>query len=667
MQHLRCWLLLAALLGSIGMAAAADLTMSVHVGFGGAYRLRTLVPVTVDIENAGPKITGELRLSTTPPEGFTDRYRKTVTLPTGFKGRLYLTMQPSAAFTALSVALVDGRQTLATATDNRAQQLTDYERLAVLVSGSNMNATLGMQPSQALAVPDTPTLRPWDLSSAANNARANAYQQYRQNMGGGNAPPGVLKLVPADPTGLPDNPESYGSVSTLFLMPDITANSLSRDVQDAITLWTTNGGHVVIAGGGVQSRLNDPFFARLLPAPDAANNRVEHCPDGTAVTSACGSGWVTQLSFDPNATTGDAKQLAALYGKILAREPRTTAAVGMLNGLNQAVAVRNLKPPDLVLIIIFLVTYLIVLVPINYFVLKRMDKRELAWLTTPAIVLIFTVGAYGIGYATKGHRLVFNTVTVVETTANQPSAEAVSETLIFSPSRTNYRMDLGSTADALLVNELGQADDNNNNNYNGRPTERISDTLDLSEENDHRWVTNVMVNMWAIRQFSTVHRIDMKQGFAAAITPGKPAGNPRATGTVTNNTPYTFELCELYQDGALVGGFRLQQGETVKLGSQGTTPTPKLSEDESAMLEKLQTEARSLFATNNALSRGSVLLGFTRDINLPLRINNQPPTAALTMVVAHLNGGAVEAAPTLPTPDTSSGRKIINPGAQVTY
>jgi hypothetical protein len=648
MHHFRGWLLAAALLCGIGTAAAADFSMSVHVGFGGAYRLRTLVPVMVDIINAGPNIQGELQISTDPPEGFTNHYRKPVTIPTGFKGRYYLTMEPSAPFATLTVRLMRGNQTLFTAVDNRAQQLTDYERLAVLVSGVNSGPIPGMQTSQALAVPDTPVARPWDFTGATNQQR---YGKYYGGMPSGSAPAGILKVVLLDPAGLPDNPECFGSVSTLFLMSDITANSLSRDVQEALSLWSCNGGHLVVAGGGVKSRFNDPFFTRLLPQAGAPNARVDRCPDGEATTVACGSGWVTRLSFDPAATSGDVKALSALYNKILSREPRVPAAIGMLDGLNQAVAVRNLKPPDLKLIIFFLITYLIVLVPINYFVLKRMDKRELAWLTTPAIVLVFTVGAYGIGYATKGHRLVLNAVTVVEAMANQPSAEAVSQTLIFSPSRTHYQMDLGELANALMVSEVNLTPEYD---YTRRSDRNQMAPLRLSEEHGHRLVKDVMVNMWAIRQFATVHRIDMGQGIAAKITPGKPASTPRATGSLTNHTPYTFELAELYQDGALVGGFRLQQGETVTLAKLGTTPPLKLNEDESAMLEKLQAQSRQLFTTGNAASKGSVLVGFTRSATLPLRVSNQAPTAAMTMMVVHLGGEAV--GPTL-----ADGKPIAKP------
>ena len=67
-------------------------------------------------------------------------------------------------------------------------------------------------------------------------------------------------------------------------------------------------------------------------------------------------------------------------------------------------AIPQLDIPAFYVVALFLLAYIVVLVPVNYFVLKAKDKKEYAWLTTPAIVLVFSFGAYLIGYGFKGGR-----------------------------------------------------------------------------------------------------------------------------------------------------------------------------------------------------------------------------------------------------------------------
>ena len=55
------------------------------------------------------------------------------------------------------------------------------------------------------------------------------------------------------------------------------------------------------------------------------------------------------------------------------------------------------KPPPFSTVALFLGVYLIVLVPVQYAVLKRLGKREWAWGVTPALGLVFAGAAYGIG------------------------------------------------------------------------------------------------------------------------------------------------------------------------------------------------------------------------------------------------------------------------------
>ena len=76
---------------------------------------------------------------------------------------------------------------------------------------------------------------------------------------------------------------------------------------------------------------------------------------------------------------------------------------------------------------LFLLAYVLILVPINYLVLKRLDKKEWAWVTVPALVVVFAVTTYGVGYAAKGNAVFVNRAAVVETTAGERQAGLYTE------------------------------------------------------------------------------------------------------------------------------------------------------------------------------------------------------------------------------------------------
>ena len=344
-----------------------------------------------------------------------------------------------------------------------------------------------------------------------------------------------------------------------------------------------------------------------------------------------GAGYVTVLAYDPDtARSRDWRRISQFYGKLIANQGAGGAAVHALrDALSAAVMVRNLKPPNLQLIVIFLLIYLVILVPVNYFVLKKMDKRELAWVTTPVIVLVFTVGAYGIGYVTKGNRLVTNVVSVVETASGQQSGMAVSQLLIFSPSRTAYRLNLGGAA--LVARESGRDE------YDdfGRPSR--TGALTLLDTPAGLQVERLQVNMWAFRQMTMAHQIELGHGVTGALN-DTGSSTPHVTGTVTNGTPFNFALCELYAGGRWVASFSLKPGQRLAVSPGGATPTVKLDEQEQFMLDSLRDKAKTGLFTTPHLREGFVLVGYTADpkARVPLTINDRAATGAMTMVVAHL-------------------------------
>jgi hypothetical protein len=107
----------------------------------------------------------------------------------------------------------------------------------------------------------------------------------------------------------------------------------------------------------------------------------------------------------------------------------------------------SLDVPPAELLLVLIVAYILLIGPISYLVLRRVDRRELAWVTAPLLIVTFSACSYGIGRSIKGSDVIVNQVAVIRTT---PAGMALAETFagVFSPDRATY--DLTVDADALL-------------------------------------------------------------------------------------------------------------------------------------------------------------------------------------------------------------------------
>ena len=163
-----------------------------------------------------------------------------------------------------------------------------------------------------------------------------------------------------------------------------------------------------------------------------------------AAELAYGAGRVTILGFDP--TTSWLNESKAVEGLWRSTLPARTADGALLvddSQLIQAVyqlPALALPPTEGLLGIIG--AYILIIGPINYLILKRLDRRELAWVTMPVLVLAFAGAAFGYGALLKGTDVVINEVAIVHGAPDATEATAQVYFGIFSPNRATYRVDV---------------------------------------------------------------------------------------------------------------------------------------------------------------------------------------------------------------------------------
>lgn len=395
--------------------------------------------------------------------------------------------------------------------------------------------------------------------------------------------PATEQVAEAAAVDLPDRAAGYGGVSAFLLRSDAPLEALTEAQADALKAWVSGGGHLVVCGGADPSRFGTAFFTGLLPAavgPAGANGELTLTPNplpGVRVLSSApggvpqsvagpyGAGTVTLTAFDPTAPAyhpAGTMFMPPVWQTILGRADYagrfdSTASVLAMAGqreentnafyfgnspplLSEAVMRGpSLDAPGTSVIAIFLLAYLVILVPVNYLVLKRLDRKEWAWGTIPALVLLFAAGTFGVGYAAKGGSVFVNRAALIETNAGRREAGVYSEVGLFSPRRSSYDI-------ALAGNNLVSAIPNPGTDYSGRGGDRQdAGGAQLVETPAGVSLPSTPVNMWAMRAFDVQSAADLGGTINGSLS-GKTG---MAVGTITNHTSYTLTDCAVFYQG----------------------------------------------------------------------------------------------------------------------
>ena len=586
--------LLWVLLGLTLTSASADgLTLTASFGITGRYRPGTWSPVTITVHNPnGETVSGQLQIlaSPTPGRGFAGGnaalgsalYARSVILGANASQQFIVyTRGIDPGHDTVSVQLMDGFKRgdgrLLARTDNEPTNstptitggaLADNDFFFVGFGGENGSYSfLNGQQVNLIRLPGGSSL---PVTAIVNPNRS----------GGG--VPATAQVASPRSVDLPDKAAGYSGVDAFLLRSDAPLDALTEAQTEALKGWVTSGGHLVVVSNGVDpSPLNGAFYTGLLPAtigPAGADGKLTLTPKSApgvmivpgqpdSVTGPYGAGRVT-LTTASNFAPG---QLTQMTGTLLSSSLLTHVAqheefyAAEYNGsaqnlLSDAVMhAPSLDAPGTEVIGLFLLFYLIVLVPVNYIVLKRLDRKELAWVTIPLLVLLFAGGTFAVGYAAKGGTVFLNRAAIVETTSGHREAGVYAVIGLFSPHRTSYDIALpGANSLAALPNP--------GYNYNFRSQ---SSGGEMQGNGQTKFVQSSMgttlldtsVNMWAMRAFDTQSTNDLGGTFDGLLT----RTGSGVSGSLTNHTKYDLSNCVLIYGGQVHSLGPLGQGASLPI------------------------------------------------------------------------------------------------------
>ena len=426
---------LASLAAAPATLADGGLTMTAHALLQGHVRTGSWFAIAVDVGNAGPAVTGELRIS-----GGSDsrtRFGTPAELATGSRKTYLLYAQPPAFGNVMTVQLASGSSVVAEAKVSIA--VADQTTLVVGIVAENPAKLVG----EVSLLPNT-------------NGQA----------------PVIVPLIPAD---LPERVQGWAPVDRL-IWQDTDTSSLSTGQVAALRGWIAAGGRLVIIGGTAGADSLTGFPDDILPYrptgvididPSVLRPVLGGVPDGATTMAAFagtlahgralassgdrvvaadmpyGSGSVTLLGFDPSTSwlaKGDTWD-TPLWRRLL--PARTIGAIALTDDsqlVSGAANLPSLSLPATSGLLVLLIGYILLVGPVNYIVLRVLDRREWAWVTVPALIAVFAAGSFGIGALTRGSQVIVHEVAIVRGAPSTDQAGVQSWLGIFSPSRATFQL-----------------------------------------------------------------------------------------------------------------------------------------------------------------------------------------------------------------------------------
>ncbi len=172
----------------------------------------------------------------------------------------------------------------------------------------------------------------------------------------------------------------------------------------------------------------------------------------------------------------------------------------------------------------FLALYVFVLVPLNYAVLRFIDRRELAWISIPLIVAAFSFVAYSYALSIRGKAILTRQVDIVQSSIGSTRARADSLLWLFSPRSTTYTLKSKFPSAALADYATKEGVD--------QGTFSVLQPVDASSFELQR----APVRIWVDRAFSAQSVPDLKKGIT------------RSGDRIQNGTPFDLQGAVWVQD-----------------------------------------------------------------------------------------------------------------------
>ncbi len=546
--------------GGVQAADSQPLTMAVHVGYHNAVKAGQWMPVVIDITNNGPSLDAMLEIQTGSFQGGPNGP------PTGVV-IYHLPLSLGAGATKHVRTYVVQDQVAGTTTT----RVVDHGRV---IESQNASAT-----NSSGVLVGVLSDRPGALDGLSS-----------VRLGG--ATTGVTHLNTEE---LPDSGLLLRAFD-LLAIDDYATDTLTTSQRSALADYVINGGALLLGTGGSWHKTlaglppsiipMQVMGSITLPAAKALDGNAGlevatgNLSGGTTwlaegnqplvIEKLVGAGTVTMATFDWNQdVVAGWRGTPAILRQVFVR---STYGIGSApsfgfnkmgfgsssagqRGASLSYALNNAPALDLPawwVIGVLVLVYVLLVGPINYIVLRAINRRALAWITVPVISIAASGGAYGASVLTKGRAVQATEVSILHVERGWDRAYQEAFTGILTPTRGDYGVAV--TGGKVLISPIP--------NYQSQGLTENLIRVDASSSE----VTLPGMIAFTLRSFAT-------EGLAGApslVAEGRITGG-NLTGTIQNQSTLRFSDAVIFAGNAFQKLPALAPGASVGFS---LTPTP---------------------------------------------------------------------------------------------
>lgn len=600
-------------------AEGEKVKIGIEAGYDGQGREGSHVPVRISLTNPGKTLEGDLVLTAVSPAGGKDvSYVRHLELPEGSSKTVWLSL-PALSYTVKNneVKFMEGG-----VSKGKAVALDGKTAVSLRVTGYSLIGGVSRDP-------DTLSF----LSGIRNPD---------------------LTSVPLTPDDLPDEAGLLSGLDALVLN-DISSDALRPEQTAAIENWVKSGGMLILAGGAQYAKTAQAFpaLAPLRPEGTAQRDSLpalaafagKELKPSAPVTLSTGTlqgaevllsegdipliavkqaglgkvyYWAYDLA-DPslNGWNGNASLWQAFFP--FKQTNQGSGQMAFANNIWQIDNALNLFPsikaPKLGLLALLFAGYALLVAPILYFVLKKLDRREWAWGIIPLTAILATGVIYVVGAADKSSVLVHE-LNRFELDGSG-GGRRISDAAVFVPNGGKYSIGLPASASAMPF-DTSQNMGNVSTALSGEPSAY------LYSQPDSLKVEWRGISYWSVRKTHWENLREESLGkFRATATF---AGN-QLTGEIANETGQALSDVYVVWNGSLISVGDLAKGESKSYsgsytggfsnGDIGFRMFPNTNGSRSYPFEREQNLISHYFTQLNAAGKDSAVrvIGWSKDQN----------------------------------------------------
>lgn len=451
-------LLLTLSFGVFALPSAAQdnqpISLTAEAGFDNYFRAGQWIPIQIQVSNDGAGFSGRLTVRPeTSGRAVSSAYSTPIDLPTGSDKTVFLYIQAQSTASTVLIELIDDEGVRVTDQAVGLTSIDPRDALHMVVSGTGAS-----------------TIPLNSVVQAGYIARQARWE---------------VDNIPTDVSALM-------SIDTLILY-DVQSDELTVDQLETLEAWVAIGGHMIVVGGPSWASTSSGFSADFLPfMPNSSQNiddisvMANYLADDTELSTRTfvatgdisdnasvlvetedglplyirrelGTGNIDFLAVDPTLEPLRSwDNLNSFWFTMLsnpAPEPGWQRGFIDLQDAARSLAILpniELLPPVMSMIL-FIAGYILLIGPLNYFVLSRIGRRAWGWVTIPLFIMAFTLLAWNVGFNLRGSDIIVSRLFVVQSFSDTDIAYQEELVGVLSPRREIYDITApeGSTFEIL--------------------------------------------------------------------------------------------------------------------------------------------------------------------------------------------------------------------------